>query len=210
MEDFDALFDKERDNTTTLFAKKHQDMLEVSRFLLKSIKTYRQKGWHTHSEIWNIAFFMNIAAHDVSVLVFQLVTEREQWTRKLVARHVALALYETSEDLTQLLGKPIRDALRKLGLLSELDQELRQARQPLDDYWETSAPILKPIRVSSIAHREHNSVDLFETIDAINVDQILQLGLKFGGIQNKLGQKLQTLLLKTSEVRPPELDENRA
>ncbi|MFN8453339.1 MAG: hypothetical protein U0401_01490 [Anaerolineae bacterium] len=208
MEEFDVLYDKERDTLTTQFAEKHKKMLAMSRFFFEAIKRYRQQGWYTHAEIWNIAFFLNIAAHDTSILVLQLANEREPWDRKLAARHVALAVYETAEDLAQLLGKPIRDAVQRLGLLNELDRELRQTRQPLDIYWQTYTPILKAIRLTSVAHREHDGITQFEVIDKIDVDQILELGLKFGDIQNQLGARLQALLNRTAKVRPPEMGSN--
>jgi hypothetical protein len=151
-------------------------------------------------------FFLNIAAHDVSILLLQIAKERESWERKLIARHLALVVYETAEDMTQLLGKPLRDAVQKLGLLDKLDRELRYARQPLDDFWRVNAPFLKSLRTSSAAHRDHDGVALFELIDAIDVDRIFKIVLSFADIQNQLGTKLQVLLNRSAEVLPPEID----
>jgi len=134
LDEFDTLFEKERDKFDELFGKKHKTMSDTSRVFYDSISGFRRRGWDTHAEVWNVAFFLNMAAHDVWVLVAQLASEHEPWTRKLAARHLALAALETVEDMTHLLGKPIRDPLEKLGLLNILDQQLRQARQPLDSY----------------------------------------------------------------------------
>jgi hypothetical protein len=205
LDEFDALFEKERSKFDELFAKKHKTMSDTSRVFYDSIKEFRKRGWEIHAEVWNIAFFLNMAAHDISVLVAQLAGEHEPWTRKLAARHLALAAYETVEDMMHLLGKPIREPLEKLGLLHTLDQQLRQARQPLDSYWQTYAPTLKAIRVASVAHREHDGVILFESIDGIDIQHIMELGLRLGDVHNQLGPHLQYILNKTATTPPPEM-----
>jgi hypothetical protein len=97
----------------------------------------------SHAQLWNVGIYINIAAHDLSVLVMQLHFERDLWTRKQIARHVALAIYEITEDMTQLLGKKIRDPLETLGLLSKFDSELRRVREPLDKFWKQHQGKLK-------------------------------------------------------------------
>src|SRR5207249_4983942 len=95
----------------------------------------KHRGWDTHAQLWSIGTYINIAAHDLSVLVRQLYFERDSWTRRQIARHVILTIYEVIEDMTQLLGKRTREPLDALGLLSQFDADLRRVRQPLDRFW---------------------------------------------------------------------------
>lgn len=203
LEEFDSLFEEDRSKFDALFATKHKAMADASRVFYNSIREFRERGWNTHAEIWNVAFFLNMAAHDISILVFQLASEQDPWTRKLTARHLALAAYETVEDMLHLLGKPIRQPLEKLGLLDILGQQLRHARQPLDSYWKNYSSKLKAIRVASVAHREHDGETLFELIDRIDVHTIMELGLHLGDIQNQLGLHLQKILDKTVMTSDP-------
>lgn len=204
MHNFDKLFDQKRSNITKEFDTKHRQMLEMSKFLNQAIHKYRDLGWNTHAQIWNIALYLNIAAHDISILVLQVSAEQEVWNRKLAARHLALAAYETVEDMRQLLGQPIRQSLEKLGLLAVLDSALRKAREPLDSYWENYSQSLKSIRVDAVAHRFHDGVSLFERIDLIDVEKMLELGLRLGNVQNQLGEHIQKILDETSRIPPPE------
>lgn len=202
LDQFDQLFEKDRDKLNELFTSKHKGMSATSKVFYKSITDYRRRGWHTHAAIWNVAFFLNMAAHDISVLAFQLASEHEPWTRKIAARHLALAAYETVEDMTQLLGKSIRVPLQELHLLDVFEPSLREIRKPLDDYWRTYGRVLKDIRVGSAAHRNHDSVALFELIDKIDVQYIMKLGLQLGDVQNRLGPHLQQILNRIA-VTPP-------
>jgi hypothetical protein len=194
LEEFDAAFEKARDRLTLEFSEKHKKMSDDSRAFYVAIVERKNRGVHAHAEIWNVAFFLNMAAHDISILVLQLASEHEPWTRKLTARHLALAVYETAEDMTQLLGKPARDALQRLDLLESQGRRLRTNRKPLDSYWQANEALLKEIRVVSIAHREHDGAALFEAINKINVHQILKLGIELGKILNFLGEHLEHIL----------------
>jgi hypothetical protein len=71
-----------------------------------------------------MGIYLNIAAHDLSILVMQLHFEKDAWTRRQTARHAVLTIYEVTEDMTQLLGKKIREPLETLGLLTRFDSDL--------------------------------------------------------------------------------------
>ena len=148
---------------------------------------------------------MNIAAHDLSVLVMQLHFEREPWTRRQIARHVVLTIYEVIEDMTQLLGKRVRAPLDTLGLLSKYDADLRRVRQPLDRFWKQHQQKLSDVRCMSTAHRELDGLSLLETIESINILEIAELGFEVGRILNDIGGVVQSIIEEGATIPPPEM-----
>ncbi|MFN8560022.1 MAG: hypothetical protein U0531_22590 [Dehalococcoidia bacterium] len=204
--EFDAEFDKRRHEFETTFAAKHQRLAEMTLVLSRSLAESRRRGWATHASLWNPALYLNIAAHDLSVLVLQVCAEREDWARRLAARHLALLLYETVEDLRQLLGKPLRQPLEELGLLAALDADLRATREPLEVFWREHAADLKILRTTASAHHDHDGLALLDAIQGIDIDAVITLGLALGRIQNDaLGPLLQRIISETASLQPPEL-----
>jgi hypothetical protein len=205
MEEIDRLVDQNRPELERTFAKKHGELIAATEVFRQTLETCKSRGWDVHAQLWNVGIYISIAAHDLSVLVMQLHFERDLWTRKQIARHVALAIYEITEDMTQLLGKKIRDPLETLGLLSKFDSELRRVREPLDKFWKQHQGKLKDVRTMTAAHRDLDGVSLLESIESINLVEFAQLGFEIGNILNDIGEVVQSVLNACSRISPPEM-----
>jgi hypothetical protein len=203
MDEIDRLVDQNREELEQTFAQKHKRLIATTEVFKQTLESCRQQGRNIHAELWNVGIYMNIAAHDLSVLVMQLHFERDTWTRRQIARHVALMIYESTEDMTQLLGKKIRGTLSALGLLQRFDMNLRVARQPLDRFWKDHQGKLSDIRCMSAAHRDLDGLALLKSIETINILQMTKLGMEFGGILNDIGCVVQAILSESSKIPPP-------
>jgi len=201
--DLDRQLDRERQALEEIFTAKHRRLLATTALLKGTLLALQARGWSTHAKLWNIGIHINLAAHDLSILVWKLCTEREIWARKLVARQVALMSYETTEDLAGLLGKEIRETLSALGVLDRYDAKLRAVRKPLDVFRKEHSKQLNSIRNLAAAHRGQEGLRMLTTIDEIDVEEILSLGLKLGGIINDIGPVLQEIFQETSELPEP-------
>ncbi len=205
MEDIDQLVDKKRAELQKTFSQKHDQLIAVTEVFRQTLETCRNRGWDTHAQLWNVGIYINIAAHDLSILVMQLHFERDAWTRKQIARHVILTIYEVIEDMTQLLGKKIRAPLETLGLLSKFDADLRNVRQPLDRFWKEHQGKLSNLRCMSAAHRDLDGLSLLESIESIDILEIMNLGFEVGRILNEIGNVVQSIVEECSTVPPPEM-----
>lgn len=169
----DSLFDQEHDELERTFAEKHQQLLATTTVLKETLTELYGRGWNTHAQLWNVCLHINLAAHDLSVMVWQLFAERDIWARKLAARHVALLVFEITEDFTQLLGGPFREALHMLGTLKRFEPDLRSARKPLDSFRQVRSSELNRVRNIAAAHRDHDGLRLLNTIESIDIEQIM-------------------------------------
>lgn len=204
MEMIDRLVDTQREDLKQTFDKKHADIIKQTQIMKVTLAHCRSKGWLDHAEIWNIIIYINIASHDLSVLVSQLHLERDVWARKQIGRHLVLALYETAEDMTQLLGRRIKNSLNSLNLLSIFEEDLRTVRRPLNEFWTENQEKFKEIRIVSAAHRDLDGLTLINTIEAINLMDIAELSLKFGRILNNIAEFMQAVLVEASKNVPEE------
>lgn len=202
---FDKVFDRHRQALEHAFTTRHQKLLAVTALFKETLLAMQNRGWNTHAKLWNIGLYVNIATHDLSVLVWQLGSERDIWARKLAARHLALALYEISEDLPQLLGKPMREGLSTLGVLEEYSPMLRSVQQPLNTFKRMHPKVLQDTRRIAAAHRDHDGLLLLREIEQIDVESISTLGMELDKIMRAIGQQLQEILGATSTVAPPEV-----
>ncbi len=201
----DRLLDREAKTMKADFARKHAELLKNSKLFQTTVATLRNRGWTTHATLWNLCLYLNTAAHDLSILVEDLAFERDNWRRRLVARNLAVLAYESTEDMQALLGKTFRESLEKLGVLSRFETRLRDARKPLDAFWKEHQASLKQVRVTSVAHREHDGLAMLNTVESIDIDDSLSIGLALGKILNDLGAVLQAIINETSSIVPPEL-----
>ena len=204
LDEIDLLVDQNRDRLEQTFVEKHERLVATTALFKGTLEWCKTQGWRTHAELWNIGIYMNIAAHDLSVLVLQLHLERDVWARRQVARHVALTIYEVVEDMTQLLGKKIREPLSHLNLLAQFDTTLRAARKPIDRFWKQHQSWLSDVRCMSAAHRELDGLTLLKAIETLDVVQIAQLGLEFGSMLNDVGVVVEQILGESSKIPPPE------
>jgi hypothetical protein len=204
MDEIDRLVDQQRAEFEQTFAQKHKKLLATTEVFRQSLEVWNTRGWNTHAQLWNLGIYINIAAHDLSVLVMQIHFEREMWARRQIARHIVLTIYEVTEDMTQLLGKRIREPLNTLGLLSKYDADLRRVRQPLDRFWKQHQQKLSDVRCMSTAHRELDGLSLLESIESINIEEIAKLGFEVDRILNDIARVVQLIIDEGATIPPPE------
>ncbi len=204
MTEFDAAFDVERVSVSATFADRDKRLMAMTALMKETILGLHARDWETHAELWNIGLHINLAAQDLSVLVWQLCAERGIWARKLAGRHIALMLFETVEGLSRLLGGEIRQALQSLGVGERYKPDLRMIGKPLADFRKEHLAELKTIRNGVAAHRGHNGIAYLGQIEQLDIARLRDLGLQFSPIINAIGETLQGILVATSEIAPPQ------
>ncbi len=201
---FDGLFDRQRTSLGQTFEDRHRRLLAMTALMKETLRGLRNRGWDAHAQLWNIGIHVNLAAHDLSVLVWQLGAERDIWARKLAARHVVLQMFEITENLVRQLGGQIREALRALEVLDRFEDDLRVALAPLHDFRRVRAAEFNRLRNVAAAHRDPDGLRLLEAIENLNIGDTFSLGLELSQILNDLGPALQRVLVATSGIAPPQ------
>jgi hypothetical protein len=202
---FDQLVDEQQKALIASFEDRHATIAGCGDLMKTTISTLRDRGWNQHESLWNAALFLNTVSYDLSIGLLDLVYERDNWRRRLIARSLALLLFEIGEDIPSVFGKSFREAATALGASKEDLKKLGAETKQVSAFWSEHRPLLKKIRTIAAAHRDHDAIALHEAIDAIDLFELLALGLKLGAMMNTLGKVTQLIINFTAGVEPPEL-----
>jgi hypothetical protein len=206
---FDALAGVHKRQIRKLFAARNQEMGLCTQSMRDTIATLDARGWATHRVIWNACLYINLVSHDLSLIVYDLTYERDEWKRNFHARALALLLYEIAEDIPAVLGKEFHAALRTLDVPKDTQAALRAASKRNSEFWDEHRPLLKEIRTTAAAHRDLDAMKVLDVIDGIDLLALHGLGVSLGNVLLELGAAAQPILTFTANKRPPEINEDR-
>lgn len=123
----------------------------------------------------NVAQFLSICALDITMLARQVLLPFNSWKHKLHARHLALALFELSDDMPQLFGKSFRDLIQRGPQPDEHIAALNECRNALSVLMEVHTQRLTDVRNVTAAHRDHDATALLKMIDSVDVTRFRDL-----------------------------------
>lgn len=201
---FDQFAKKEQKALSASFDKRHVEIAACGDLMKSTVKTLRDRGWKTHEPIWNAALFLNTVAYDLSIGVIDLVYERDTWRRRFTARSLALLLFEIGEDIPTVFGRKFREAATTLGVSKDQLTAVGAETKQFSAFWNENRCLLREIRTITAAHRDHDAIALHESIDRIDLFELLGLAVKLGSLTNSLGAASQQIMIFTAEVKPPE------
>jgi len=201
---FDQLAKKKQDALLAMFADRHVTIAACGDVFKNTISTLRDRGWKTHEPIWNAALFLNTVSYDLSIGIIDLVYERDLWKRRLIARLMALLLFEIGEDIPTVFGKNFRAAAKALNVPEEHIAAVGAETKKFSVFWNENRSLLKEIRTVAAAHREHDAIALHESINGIDLFKLIGLAVTVGGLANSLGSANQRILTSSSTTKPPE------
>ncbi|RPD43444.1 hypothetical protein [Paracnuella aquatica] len=150
--------------------------------------------------VWNIACFVNITSYDLKIIVKAMVFSKREWEKRLFARQAALLVYETMNDLFDLLGKDFRRIISKLTDKEIFEACLKEITKDLNLYKASYFNQLKKIRNVSIAHRDKDTLEQLRTIQSIEWVDSINMVSGFDKILNKTGKLLQDLTGKSKDL----------
>lgn len=111
----------------------------------KNILILSCRGWTTHEQLWNAGLYINVVSHDLSIVVHDIIRERDDWKRKYLARALALILYEIAKDIPDVLGKNFQAAMKTLSVPKDMKEKLNSEKKKFSKFWDEHRELLKEI-----------------------------------------------------------------
>lgn len=130
-------------------------------------------------KIFNVSLFTLTIEYDISSLKFLIAFQMDQWNKQLLCRQLAVILYESTEDLLELLGKDLRLLINKLPASDELSKELKKRTKEINKFKTANMLFLQEIRNYCGAHRDKEAYKQLMIINNINSDNLLGLLVDF-------------------------------
>jgi len=150
----------------------------------KRIAKYNLKHYNS---LYNTCLFVLLMHYDMSVLVnYYYKAYTKSWERKLLARQIAVILYEAEKDIPNILGKDYRASLKKIPLWDGAEKELNKITKDLNQFKVTHSKMLGELRNCVTAHRDADAIKQMEIIDTLTPDKIIQIADDFNKIINPL------------------------
>lgn len=146
--------------------------------------------------IWNIAGNVSIISYDLKIIVRDLTFATSEWQKRHYGRNACLLVYESLDDLFDLLGKDFNELTKNRLDIADLQNDLKIIRADLNNFKAIYSEYLKTIRHFTTAHRDKEVLKQVYIIKQINWSQCLQMALSFNQILDKLGKFLDALVKK--------------
>lgn len=204
-----SLFDRFADIKKAEFSKrlhhKHIDLALVGAELRKTILMLREWKWKTHEGIWSPCLFLNTVYYDLSILVADLAFERHEWKRRFIARSLALLIFEIGEDIPSVFGKNFRNSCIAIGVSTCAIDQIGNSLKALNTFYIANQKVLKKIRTISSAHRDHDPILLNDTIEGLDLFELLGIGLEIGNKMHDLGAASGLIINESAACMPPEM-----
>ena len=129
----------------------------------------------TYLGLYNTGLFIALLNRDMVTYDESIFFARSEWHRQFHARNLAVLLYETAEDLPQMLGKQYRSWLTDIGLDQNWLDSLGAITTKLAQFKSNHSAFLKDVRNYVGAHREHDSLAQINVLDSLNYLDIYRL-----------------------------------
>lgn len=123
----------------------------------------------------NASQYVTLFNYDLRQLLYDIKRAGDTWGGRLYARLLALTLYECTEDITALLGRPLREAVSELGGPAAMDT-LKALHKRAAGFFNENRPLLQTIRLQVIGHREQDAAIQVSQLEALDLKHIEDLG----------------------------------
>lgn len=174
------------------------------RVLAETIETFKQEyekadryAHKDHKTLFNIGLYLLIIENDISALKFLMFNEIDDWPKRLVGRKFVILLYESSNDLSRLLGRDLRNIVKTLPERESLENELNDILKNLNEFKDKHLIYLSEVRNNCSAHRDKIAMNQLNAIDSIDINRLYQeIGAEFMVPIRKLNGSFMSNIMK--------------
>lgn len=192
--EFQKQIDKKKLDLNKTFKKSFNEQEEIINVFVKSINHCNFNGYSNDKVIWNAAGYVNLISLDLKHFSRDLAFADDEWGKRIYGRMISMLIYESMNDLLELLGKDFRVIIKKLSKSEELNLELKAISKKLNEYKLKNFERLRDIRNVVTAHRDKDILEQINMIKSIGWIEIVELCATYDKILYELGRFLQKVI----------------
>ena len=144
--------------------------------------------------IWNISGFITLISMDIKTIQLGMYFAETEWHKRFYARQACTIMYESSNDIFDLLGKNFKELISKRIDITSHNDELKNIRARLNSFREANSDYLCTVRNNTAAHKDQDVLNQLSVISDINWVNIIELVEEFETIINDMGAFLKRLI----------------
>lgn len=195
--DLEDLIAKDKSNMAETYEKNFQTQEHTLSVIVNGIKHAKLNSFKDSEIIWNISGYVNIISYDLKIITQDITFATGEWQKRHYIRQACLIIYESIDDLFNLLGKDFKDLTKNRLNITEFEADLTEIRKNLNIFKSSYSEILNKIRNVSIAHRDNEVLKQIEIIQQINWSNSIGMIMQYDVVLNDLGRFLQKLINKS-------------
>lgn len=123
----------------------------------------------------NVGLYLLVFERDFAVFKYDALYSADDWRRNVALRHIALMVYEASEDLAEMLGKNWRATLSEFPLDDTHWKALNGITHDVTVFKDANRAYLKVLRNFATAHRDHDASRQIEFIEGVDHKRTLDI-----------------------------------
>lgn len=144
--------------------------------------------------IWNISGFITLISIDIKTIQVGMYFAETEWHKRFYTRQVCTIMYESSNDIFELLGKDFKELISKRINITSYEHELKDIRSRLNQFRTAHSAYLCTVRNNTAAHKDQDVLKQLDVISNINWSDTIQITMEFERIINDLGAFLKKLI----------------
>lgn len=192
--EFQKQIDIGKEELNKSFKKSFNEQEELIQVFVKSINHCNCNNFCDDRVIWNAAGYVNLISLDLKHFSRDLMLADDEWSKRIYGRMLSMLIYESMNDLLELLGRDFRVIIMKISKPEELKLELNGISKKLNAYKLKNFDRLKAIRNVATAHRHKDIIEQINMIISISWIELIELATTYDKILNELGGFLQQVI----------------
>lgn len=144
--------------------------------------------------IWNISGFITLVSIDIKTMQIGMNFAETEWQKRFYARQICTVMYESSNDILELLGKDFKSIIAQRINITSFEHDLEEIKSKLSQFKAEHSEYLRTVRNNTSAHKDKDILKQIDIISGINWTDTLHIAMKFEGIINALGGFLQKVI----------------
>lgn len=166
-----------------------------------TLEKFTKFGIENHRIVFNVALYLLLLDQDLADFTDYIVHSTGDRKRAFIAKHEAVLLHEASEDITQLIGREFREAIKSLGISEDQLNRLNNASSDINNFWQNNRAFLSNIRNMVAAHREQNALRYIENFEQLKPLEVMKYAVDLSERIEKLVSVLTNVLLASSSQK---------
>lgn len=192
--DLQSLIKKDKAKLLKDFEANYSVQEQSLSIFTQSVDYCTMNGYDSDKLIWNAAGAINIISLDLKHLVADMMLTENEWKKRLHGRTVSMLIYESLNDVFEILGKDFKAIIQNLPNFPSINKDLTSIKKQLNDFKDKYFEILKRIRNVVIAHRDRDIQLQIQTITNMGWLTVFNCAQEFDKILNALGPILQKII----------------
>lgn len=128
-------------------------------------------------DFYDLCIFNSVTSLDLDVVIDGFLNSKYDWQRKFYARSIILILHEHLEKIHSLMNSKFYSFISFSKIFESIEAEVNENKKKYKNL-NKIRPQLHKLRNSTIGHRVENGEELYNSINSLELNEILKFAIE--------------------------------